>query len=132
MSFHRYNNKCEGWSGPHTLKIYPTFDKNDQATLKVALDERGLTFPSKHVGRGIKGFHSGERNKATEVIQENRGGRLLGTKKKLVQLHVAWVSEVGVGRSRGREGKITMEGNHPNVAETNKKRKVTSLADVRF
>ena len=36
--------------------MYLTFDKNDQATLKAALDERGLRFPLKHAGREIKGF----------------------------------------------------------------------------
>lgn len=29
MSFHQYNDEYEGWSGPHTLKMYPTFDKSD-------------------------------------------------------------------------------------------------------
>ena len=56
MSFSRYNDECEGWFGSYTLKTYSTFDKNDQATLKATLDERGLKFPSKHAGEGINYF----------------------------------------------------------------------------
>lgn len=54
------------------------------------------------------------------------------TKNKQVQLHAGGASEVGARRSRGREGKTTMEGNHSEVAEAKKKRKVTSLAGVRI
>lgn len=110
--------------------MYPTFDNNDQVTLKMVLDERGLTFPSKHAGRGMKGFHNGEKSKAAKVVQKNQGGQKLGMKKKQVQLPAARASEVGAGGSRGRERKMNVEGNHPNVAEAKKKRKVTSLADV--
>jgi hypothetical protein len=70
MSFHRYNDEYEGWSGPYTLKMYPTFDKNDQASLKTILDERGLKFPSKYAGKGIKYFHKVEKNKVVDVVQK--------------------------------------------------------------
>ena len=42
MSFHRYNDECEGWFDPYTLKMYPTFDRNEQAILKATLDEISL------------------------------------------------------------------------------------------
>lgn len=38
LSFHRYNDECESRFGPHTLQMYSTFDKNDQAILKAVLD----------------------------------------------------------------------------------------------
>ena len=71
MSFYRYNDECEGWSGPYTLKMYPTFDKNDHATLKAILDERGLKFPSKHAERGSKIFTKERRVRLQRLFKKS-------------------------------------------------------------
>ena len=94
MSFHRYNNEYEGWSGPYTLKMYLTFDKNNQATLKATLDERGMKFPSKHAKRGIKEFHKREKNKVTEIVPTIRGSQMTRTNKYHVQLHFSRPGEL--------------------------------------
>ena len=72
MSFHWYNDECEGWSGPQTLKMYPTFVKNDQTTLKVALDEHGLTFPSKHAGGGSRVFTMERRIRLQKLFRKTK------------------------------------------------------------
>lgn len=117
LSFHRYNDECEGWSGPYTLKMYPTFDKNDHAILKATLDERGLKFPSKYAGRGIKDFQKVEKSKVLDVVQTQ------------VQLHSSKAGEDGAGGSRGRERKMIEEDNLSNIANAKKKRKITTRVD---
>ena len=62
--------------------MYPTFYKNDQTILKATLNERGMKFLTKHVGRGIKDFHNREKSKVAEVVQNVRGSQLTGTNKK--------------------------------------------------
>ena len=109
--------------------MYPTFYKNDQTISKATLNERGMTFLTKHVGRGIKDFHNGEKSKVAEVVQNVRGSQLTGTNKTHVQLHSSRACEVGAGGSRGREKKRVVENNHPNIADAKKKRKVTTMAD---
>ena len=130
MSFHRFNDQCQGWFALHTLKMYLTFDKNDQTTLKAALDERSMRFPLKYVGREIKGFHSGEKNKNCRGYSKKLKKLTVGDEEKKYQLHARGVGEVRARRSRGREEKKTMEGNHPDVAKAKKKRKVINLADI--
>lgn len=138
MSFYRYNDECEGWSGPYTLKMYPTFDNNDHAILKATLDERGLKFPSNRAGRGIRDFHKGEKTMDADVVQKVRGSQVIETNKEHVQKHFSRVGEVEAGGSKGREKKKVVievkrprgeEGDHPNIGETKKKRKVIIMAD---